>query len=532
MKPNRFRSYAFATTVLLCIVVLTTASGRAQTVINSSRVGGYSEDITFVTSGLLKDKIVVLNGFDLFAVPNNKKGKGAMAKLFDVKAPEIDVFPNGIAYVESEGLFVLNQNLHTNKLYFFDQTGAYKGRRDIQYLNSSYVPIHVEGLAYIPATSPIFPDHLVMVVWDDFVGGPKRLEVMRRDGVVEAEIYRPDWPANFLGLELGGVSFVAPNRLLVTTFDNNIWTLDFSGTIVSGPVNLAGRFGFEGIVQMSDSIIVVVDYPQKLLFLDSGLNRLTNSDRNDLIGLDLNRTNGVAWNGDTDQLLIKHDDTSPISPGGIAAVPTTLDSATQVVNLSASNFRRKLAYLLDEHLVATLQFGPGNNDRAILLYNSDGTFNSQVSLSPASLGFNTGQPLALAYIPATHEFVVNFNGLNGNPSQSLERRSLRVISRTGVLVRTIDLTSTGTASATGLDYFSSPGGDRLIIMGSAGRVFITDLNGNSRDSNGLLFGEFNIRVKLGLIDRTDITAITTGPLAGSFAVVVGTSSECVIFKLD
>lgn len=529
MKTHHFKQSLFAA---LLYIAISAWPASSQTVIKSAKIGGYSEDLTFVTAGALKDNIAVLNGFEVYAVPNQKKEKGPMVKLFDVKVPEIDVFPNGLAYVESEDAFVLNQTLHTNKLYFFDQTGAYKGRRDIQYLNSSYLPIHVEGLAYIPASSSLFPDHLVMVVWDDFVGGPKRLEIIRRDGVVAAEIYKPDWPASFFGAALGGVSFLAPNRLLVTTFDNSIWTMDFSGNIISGPLTMAGSFGFEGVVQMNDSNVVVVDYPQKLLFLDNSLNRLTGSDRNDLFGLDLNRPAGVAWNSDTHKLLIKHDETSPVSASGIAALPTTLDSSAQVVNLSASNFGRKLAYLADDHLIATLRFGPGNNDRAILLYNNDGTFNSQVSLSPASLGFNPGPPRSLAYIPTTHEFVINFNGLNGNPNQPLERRSLRVISRSGTLVRTIDLTATGIDIITALDYFSSSAGERLIIMGASGRIFITDLSGSSRDSNGVLFGEFNMRAKLGLIDKHDITAITTGPLAGSFAVVVATTGECLIFKLD
>jgi hypothetical protein len=34
-------------------------------------------------------------------------------------------------------------------------------------------------------------------------------------------------------------------------------------------------------------------------------------------------------------------------------------------------------------------------------------------------------------------------------------------------------------------------------------VFITDLHGSSRNADGLLFGEFNLRVKLDLIMRND-----------------------------
>ena|SRR5215213_7797892 len=91
-----------------------------------------------------------------------------------------------------------------------------------------------------------------------------------------------------------------------------------------------------------------------------------------------------------------------------------------------------------------------------------------------------------------------------------------------------------TGGVAGFDYFDDPdgGGGRFIILGSGGRAFVTDLNGDSRNSQGFLFREFNTRVKFGLITRSDITAITTGPLAGAFAVVDGSGGEVVIFRLN
>jgi hypothetical protein len=375
-----------------------------------------------------------------------------------------------------------------------------------------------------------------MVVYDDLIGGPVRLEVLGRDGVVVSEIYRPDWPASFTEGGLGDVTFLAPNRLLVAIYgDNSLWTMDFSGNILSGPLTFppeAVGLG-EGIIQVGDGRVVATSYPQSLIFFDNNLNRLPESDRNDVIGLNLNTPGGVAWNSDTNQLLISHDNPSSNTTPGIASVPTTLDGAAPVVNLGGFQPARQLAYLPDEHLIAVVRQNP-RDARAILLFNNDGTLNSQISLSPASLGQNLGQPLTIAYIPSTHEFVVGFNGINGDPGQPAERRRLRVFSRAGTLARTIDLTSTGTGGVAGFDYFDDPrgGGGRLLILGSAGRVFVTDLNGDSRNSQGLLFGEFNIRVKLGLLTRGDITAITTGPLAGAFAVVDPSGGEVVIFRLD
>jgi hypothetical protein len=69
-------------------------------------------------------------------------------------------------------------------------------------------------------------------------------------------------------------------------------------------------------------------------------------------------------------------------------------------------------------------------------------------------------------------------------------------------------------------------------MLSGGRVFVTDLTGNSRNGDGSLLREFNSRVKFGLITRSDIAAITSGPLAGAFAIADGSGGEVVIFRLN
>jgi hypothetical protein len=527
---GRVLMLALTTTTLAPIV--TNAQLARVPVESRARIGGYSEDLTFVKSGPLKDHLVLLEGYELYKVPIKKKD-GAFTKHCGISIPEFDQFPNGITFIESEGLFAINNAPYPDQLFLFDQSCAYKGTRKIQYLNSNYRPQHLEGLAYIPTSSPRFPDHLLMVVLDDLVGGPTRIEVIRRDGVVVSEIFKPDWPAEFNGLGLGDVTFLAPDRLLVTIYSaNNVWTMDFDGNILSGPVTLAGTDTIgEGVVQTSDGSVVVSNYPQSLLFFDHNLNHLPSSDRHDVLGLNLNVPRGIAWNSDTNQFLISHD-IEFAANAGIATVPATLDSATQLVNLGTGFFRQTI-YLSGEQLSAVLRYFPGNQ-RAILLFNSDGTPNSEISLTTAALGQNLGQPMSLAYIPTTNEFVVGFGGIPG-PTQAAERRSLRVISRAGALVRTIDLTNTALGGVTAIEYFDDPasGDGRLLILGGVvGRTLITDLNGNSRDADGRLFGEFNLRVKLGLITKHDIAAITTGPYAGAFAIVDGNGGEVVIFRLN
>jgi hypothetical protein len=267
------------------------------------------------------------------------------------------------------------------------------------------------------------------------------------------------------------------------------------------------------------------------LLFDKNVNRTPQDDRHDVIGLNLNVPSGIAWDSNANRLLVTHD-TTFVSNAGVSGLSTALNSATPLVELNQFGLVRQSAYLPQEDLIAVLRFG-GPNDRAILLFNVNGTLNSQISLSPASLGQNFGQPLALAYLPGTDEFVVGFGGVPG-PGQALERLRLRVISRTSTLVRTIDLAGTGTGGFNGVEYFEDPqgGGGRLLLLAAFGRMIVTDLDGNSRRPDGVLFGEFNSRVKFGLISRNDVAAITSGPLAGAFAMVDSSGGEVVIFRMN
>lgn len=527
MKISQIPRLLFLLTLLALPMELS-----AQTVVSRARVGGYAEDVAYVTSGPLKDHVVMMNGYEFYAAELSKKG--ALNRVCRIDHPEMDQFVNGFTFVESEGLFVMNNAPHPDRLYLFDQNCASKGTRPIQYLNSNYRPGHIEGMAYIPASSALFPDHLMMVAWDDLALGAVRIVIMKRDGVQVAEIARPDWPAPFASDTggLGDVTFLSPNRLLVSVFHpDSLWVMDFNGDIISGPLSTGGVMGLgEGVVQISDGRLVASSYPQKLVLFDKNLNRQPQDDRNDIVGLNLNLPHGIAWDSDANRFLVTHDTLVTLGPGGISGLATTLAGSTPVIDLSAFPFTRQTIYLPNEDIVGTLRQAPGNQ-RAILLFNLNGTLNSQISLSPAALGQNLGQPLGLAYLPPTDEFLVAFTG--APPNQGLERQRLRVISRAGALVRTIDISATGTGGVGALEYFEDPqSSDGRLMLLSGSRVIITDLNGNSRNGDGFLLGEFNSRVKFGLITRSDIAAITSGPLAGMFAIADGSGGEIVIFRLN
>lgn len=516
--------------VLTLIAIFAAIDLNAQTIINRARIGGYAEDITFVTSGTLKGHLVMMNGYELRSVEFAKKGQ--LDRVCKLETPELDQFVNGFTFVPTEELFVMNNAPHPDKLFLFDQACNFKGTRTIQYLDSNYRPGHIEGLAYIPKDAPLFPDHLIMAVWDALGAANVRLEIMTRAGVVVAEINRPDWPTQFFSDGgLGDVMYLGPNRLLVSVYNpDSLWILDFSGNVISGPLQTGADGMGEGIVRLDDGRIVATSYPQSLLVFDKNLNREPQSDQHHVIGANLNVASGIAWDSDANRLLVTHD-TSLNLNAGVSGLSTTLDAATSIVSLTPFGFARQTAYVAADDLIAVLRFGVPN-DRAILLFNTNGTAHGQISLSPTSLGQNLGQPLSLAYLPGTDEFVVGFTGTPA--TQTTERLRLWVISRSGTLVRTIDLAATGTAAVSGVEYFedAQSGDGRLLLIGSFGRLIITDLNGNSRRSDGTLFGELNVRVKFGLITRNDVAAITSGPLAGAFAIVDANGGEVVIFRLS
>jgi hypothetical protein len=326
--------------------------------------------------------------------------------------------------------------------------------------------------------------------------------------------------------------YLGPNRLLLSAYHpDRLWIADFSGNIVSGPLQTGGAEGLgEGIVRLNDGRVVATNFPQSLLVFDKNLNRQPQDDRHDLIGANLNVPNGIAWDSDANRFIVTHDNNS--TNGRLSGLSETLTTGTALVDLGPFPFARQTIYLPQDDLIGILRFG-GPNGRAIMLFNTNGTLNSQIDIGLSGLGQNLGQPLALGYLPGTDEFIVAFSGAVG-PGQALERLKLRVISRAGALVRTIDLAGTGTAGVNGVEYFEDPqgGGGRLLLIAAVGRMIVTDLDGNSRRPNGTVYGEFNVRVKLGLITRNDVAAITSGPLAGSFAIVDASGGEVVIFRLN
>src|SRR5687767_2231949 len=94
------KRFALPIFVSLIVMLLRSPEAIAQTVISKSRIGGYAEDIAYISKGRLKNNIIIMDGYEVFSVENARSSRGPLNKLFDVKIPEIDTNPNGLTYIE------------------------------------------------------------------------------------------------------------------------------------------------------------------------------------------------------------------------------------------------------------------------------------------------------------------------------------------------------------------------------------------------------------------------------------------------
>src|SRR4051812_41638862 len=108
---------AFAFTLAALALAFFSSKTSAQTVITRARIGNNVEDVTYVTKGAYANHIVTLDGYEVYALPAAGNGNAPFKKLFDLRQLPIQIGPRGMAYVESEGLFVLQDPTQPDKLF-------------------------------------------------------------------------------------------------------------------------------------------------------------------------------------------------------------------------------------------------------------------------------------------------------------------------------------------------------------------------------------------------------------------------------
>lgn len=508
------------------------ANGLSVEKVQRVRIGGYAEGVTFVRNGPLAGEIAFVDGHEVWGVPARGHENQKARVLFSLTGLSLQGRVQGISYVDSRKLFLVNDDSQKDKLFWVDHQGRPKGILNLQYVGS-YFPFHLEGLAYVPSGSILFPDHIVMAVWDPPDASTSRVLVINPQGQVVHQIISSA-ADGFSGCvpsqgTLAGVTWL-PGDLLLLGSGDELCTIEFDGDPVGVPVpdNSPNGFG-EGAARLPDGNLVVLGYPQRLLFFDSNLNRLPEKDRNDVVGLGLGMPQGVAWNSATNRHLVKHAPVGFAVQSLVSAIPRSLDTATTVIDLAAAGYPavRPLEYLADENLLAGGHRGRGGPPASTLRFRGLVLFDNAGVLVPPPLPSppdGTKRPATLAYVPGqspgSGTFVVGFEG---------EPTKLYFLERMGSVVGApLDLaTTTALTGINAVAYFNAGSGGRLLIFGSpdTSRAVITDLTGAK-------IAEFNYRKALDLVAASDLATVRARPGESRFSVVSALSGELIVFEVE
>jgi hypothetical protein len=545
------------------------------TVLDRVRIGGFAEDLAYVTTGPLAHHIAFVEGYEIWGIPGQATGDPKARKLFDLYGLNPVPRPTGIAYVESRMLFAVNDTGPSN-FYFVDHQGRPHGGASMTFpLPDGYTPSYIEGIGYIPPTAGQFPDHLVMAAQNDDGSGDLLVVDLAGNVVKHFVPHCYDASGNTLA-GVASVEYLPGDRLVLTDFNyQSVCVVDFDGESSTPAIfpDAPGGIG-EGVTRLADGRIVVAEWPQNLLFFDADLNRLPADDRQVVIGLGLNQPQGLAWDGDTGRHLISHIEPGSGVPSAISAVPVPpkLDSTSKIVDLTdypdytPPYFlqTRALSYLKPESRIAVASLGRGNASpppglpllpwlRGLLLYDAGGALSDQIDLCVPSATYapsictnnygsrqpsnQWGRAIAVTYIPgaapADGMFAVRFRvGVTSPDPGVADAYTVYLFSRSGVPAGQIDFNVTaGMTNVTALEYFD-PGdgtGGRFAILGRIAtstdpQLLITDLAGNRLDS-------LNVRTELGLPTPSELSVITTGPQKGAFAVLDGTAQTLVVLRI-
>src|SRR4051812_29383562 len=124
----------------------------AATVLRRARLGNSTEDISYSPTGAFGGQFLILDGYDVLLLAPAGSGEHGVQKLFDVRGLAVTGAPRGLAFLESERLFVVNDLRRRSTLLLADLRGRPAGERTIQY-PKGFAPDQVEGLDAIDAPS-------------------------------------------------------------------------------------------------------------------------------------------------------------------------------------------------------------------------------------------------------------------------------------------------------------------------------------------------------------------------------------------
>ena len=509
-------SARFPAALLLAASVIAPLPCAAQTVLQRVRLGNEIEDLEVVPSGRYANQVAIMDGLTVTGIPAMGHGHHGRHRLFDVERLDMLLAPRGIAYVESERLFVFNEPAQLDTLFFSDDEGNPAGTREITW-PAGFVPGHSEALTYIPRGARWHPDTIAGAFYDeDFAS---HVLVLSRDGVVIDDLYVDDPVVQENGLV--GLAWSREGDFLGTTSTpagNEMLRIDLAGHVVARvSVREPGlRSGLEGIGERANGSIVTACFEGLLYGFGRDLSRAPGDDADVREGVGLSHVLGPSWDPLIGRFLFIDGFASRI-----ASVPTTFDSADTLIDLAAAGYDdpfqvRDVFHDPSTGGVGVSLLGVGTPyPPGLALFDHDGAPAGFVAM-PAGILPQATEPL----------------GASGQYAIAARRRvnngQLRVVDSTGALVRSIDLRPVLGTVPLEAAYFEPPAASpRLLVLSPVRRdAVVAGLDGS----------------EISRFDYVDAlhaphgayspTAITSGPFAGAFATVAFDTNELIVFTLE
>lgn len=447
------------------------------------RLGNNTEAATFVSEGANANHVVMIDGWDVRAIPVEGKGKAPAKTLFDVRSISWGAFPSGIAYVPVERDYVLSDQGNPDVLIAVSDKGTPLPARPVTYLPGTPPLVGVEALVYLPPTSA-YPDSLARAVFlaDSF---DPSIEIMSTQGVVLREL---ELGGPLAGAYVTGLTYLPTGQFLLSTADQNLWRVSQDGSVLAGPIPVAEAGDIEALAALPNGTVFAADYTAgRLWALDAILLRDPSRDRDISIGVGVSRSFDGIWDAATGTFLLNgigRDHTQQI----VASVSPSLDRGRTLFTLPG--FYLGLTHAPGDTLAAC-----PFPQKAIDVFSRSGALVSSVDLA-AVVGLPGTRCANIAYVEAWHEYAIREIG--------------RGRSRTVYLVRADGTYGGSFPVATPIATLTaSPAGDRLLVYGPDGLF--------SYDASGA---------------QLSASAVATGPLVHPYGYVAGPGTSYALLDGD
>ncbi|HEX6837242.1 MAG TPA: hypothetical protein VF334_11750 [Polyangia bacterium] len=435
--------------------------------------------------------------------------------LFSLEGKGVPYTPRGMAHTP-DGNFEFQLAEPLSPLYVFNAVGAPVAQWAVSYPAGTTLWSNTDGLEAIDAS------HFVRTGWSNRPFGcdasgahckQSGLDILTKktaaDGSsyveVTQQIFLPELPTEALNSEYPvGVTPVGA-RFAVTVLPDagtNLVLLDADGTVAAGPVVMPSASDIEGLFDDGAGRLVGVDYTGNLTeYNDTDLSkRMETGNLGE--GVSFGPPSRLAWRSAGAGSLIAYNGTR------LTYAAADFSSVTDVgLDLSAFALVGALEYRADTDELLLIDRYPSGLPSVVSFSLATKLQTSSVTLQPG-LAYPL-RPVALTYIPSTHQFVAAYRRSSGADA-TLDAVAF-VHNADGSLAGKFDLATLGMKSISSVRYDAT--NDQLVFLvadaGGVTRLVTTDRSFVPKRS---------YRTDA-LPDLADVTPMATGPFAGDWGAV-------------